>query len=97
MQLSKVLFWDTDMEQLDWERHAKYVIERVIQRGTWSDFKTILEYYGRGKIIDVVKNLKYLDMRSMHFCSVYFKIPLTDLRCYNIRQSRKLHWDSSMT
>ena len=31
LNLSKVIFWDTDYESIDWEKNARYVIARVIQ------------------------------------------------------------------
>ncbi len=93
MELRNSLFWDTDTSQLNWETHAKYVIERVIHRGTWNEFKQILGYYGRKKIKNIIKNLRYMDVRVMYFCSLYFDIPLTELRCYNTRQLKQTHWN----
>jgi len=92
-QLLKGLFWDVDFENIDWERNAPYVIERVLCEGKWENFKTILEYYGESRIKEIIVKLRYMDKRTLHFCSVYFNIPLIRFRCYNIRQSNRLHWD----
>jgi len=32
MNLSKVIFWDTDYATIDWDNKARYVIERVVTR-----------------------------------------------------------------
>ncbi len=92
-QLSKRLFWDVDFENIDWDKNAPYVVERIISKGKWGNFKTILEYYGTSGIKDIIINLRYLDSRTLHFCSVYFNIPLTKFRCYNIWQSNQQHWN----
>jgi len=93
MELRKSLFWDTDYDKLDWDKHISYVVSRVLQRGTLEDFRNIVAYYGKEKLREVIKNIRYLDKKPMYFSSIYFEIPLTEIRCYNIRQSRKLHWD----
>lgn len=91
--LSKSLFWDVDFEKIDWEKNAIFVVERVLMKGKWENFKSILEYYGKPRIKEIIVNLRYLDKRTLQFCSVYFDIPLNKFRCYNIRQSNRLHWD----
>jgi len=93
MNLSKSLFWDTEVKELDFDKHAKYVIDRVLHRGTWAEFKQIIHFYGKPRIKQIIKKLRYMDKRVLHFSSIYFDIPLKEIRCYNIRQSRKLHWD----
>lgn len=93
MNLRPSLFWDTDYASINWEHHAKYVIERVLHRGTWEEFKSMLVFYGRERITAVIKRLRYMDKRVMHFCRVYFNIPLNEMRCYNIKQSKIVHWD----
>ncbi len=91
--LSESLFWDTDRQNLEPKRHSAYIIERVLSRGTWQDFLLIREFYGKASIKRAVKKLRYLDSRVLHFCSIYFQIPLTNFRCYSIQQSNLTHWN----
>ena len=93
VKLSKVLFWDVDFDTIDWEKNSPYVIERVLMKGKWENFKAILNFYGKSRIKEIIVKLRYLDKRTLQFCSVYFDIPLNKFRCYNIRQSNQLHWD----
>lgn len=93
MKLRRTLFWDTDYAKLDWEKNASYIVDRVMQRGTVEDFKTILAHYGRKRLREIIKNLRYMDKRPMYFASVYFQIPLNEMRCYTIKQSHPPHWD----
>ena len=39
------LFWDTDIDEIDWEKHKRYVIKRVLERGTQSEIKALIEFY----------------------------------------------------
>lgn len=50
----KVLFWDTNMDRIDWQRQAKVVIRRVFERGDEQEKKEITRFYGRAKINDVL-------------------------------------------
>lgn len=31
--IRKIIFWDTDIVRIDWERQYKYVIQRIFERG----------------------------------------------------------------
>jgi uncharacterized radical SAM superfamily Fe-S cluster-containing enzyme len=93
MQLSKFLFWDIDIAQLDYQKHASYIVDRVLSMGTMHDFQAIKAYYGKTKLKRIVKKLRYMDNRVLHFCSAYFNIPITEFRCYTIRQSNPAHWN----
>ncbi|MEX2564469.1 MAG: plasmid maintenance system antidote protein [Cyclobacteriaceae bacterium] len=49
LNLSKLrasLFWDTDVNKIDWIKHRQYVIERVMERGTEDEKKMISNFYG---------------------------------------------------
>ena len=87
------LFWDTDYEKIDWQANAPYVIERVLSRGSWEDFKTTLNYYSNDAIKKAVTHFRYLDKLTLAFCSTYFDIPITNFRCYNYKLSNPKHWD----
>ena len=45
-QLRPVLFWDVDMNSLDWQKHKHFIIDRVKQRGSDEEIKRVLDYYG---------------------------------------------------
>jgi hypothetical protein len=92
-QLSPVLFWDVDRAKLHPQKHAAYIVERVLSLGTMEDFQQIKEYYGKPKIKRIAKKLRYLDDRVLHFCSIYFNVPITHFRCYTLKQSSPSHWN----
>ncbi len=90
---SPSLFWDVDKTTLDFEKNAIHVVEKALSRGSWQDFKTALNYYGRGRMTELIQKIRYLDERTTQFVSVYFQIPLTELRCYTWSRSNPSHWD----
>ena len=48
--LSKSLFWDTDINRIDWQRQYRAVIQRVFERGNENDKNEIARFYGAEKI-----------------------------------------------
>lgn len=50
----KVLFWDTDLASLDWERQYKAIIKRVMQRGNEKERKELKKFYGIDKVEEVI-------------------------------------------
>lgn len=92
-QLSQTLFWDVEIESIDYEKNAPYIIDRVLSMGTLEDFRIIKTHYGKPKIKRIAKKLRYMNERVLHFCSVYFDTPISDFRCYNIKQSNQTHWN----
>lgn len=92
IDLQDHLFWDTDKNLIDMEKHASFIIERVVSLGTWENFRAILAYYSKERVIEVLVKLRYLDAKTLAFCSAYFKTPLNEFRCYNYMQSNQVHW-----
>jgi hypothetical protein len=91
--LSKTLFWDVDPYTVDAEKHAAFIVDRVLQMGTLEEFKSIKNYYGKKRIASIAKNLRYMDNRVLHFCSAYFNVPLNQFRCYKLKQLNISHWN----
>lgn len=49
-----VLFWDTKIGSIDWQRQKKAVIQRVFESGNFSEKKETLHFYGRGVIKEIL-------------------------------------------
>jgi len=54
-KLRRVLFWDTKMENIDWEKQKIAVIQRVFERGNDSEKKEITRFYGIEDIDNILK------------------------------------------
>jgi len=51
--LRRILFWDTDIDKLDWEKQYSFIIKRIFERGNEDEKKEILKFYGKLKILEV--------------------------------------------
>ena len=80
--LSPHLFWDVDFAKLDADKHYRLIIERIIERGTFNQFRQVEKYYGKEKLIDVIKNINTMNEKDMNFVSSYFNIPFELMKCY---------------
>jgi len=93
IEIKESLFWDTDINRIDLEKHAAFIVERVITMGSWENFKAILDFYGKNLFLEIILNIRFLDNKTLSFCSAYFNKPITDFRCYNYKQLNQVHWN----
>ena len=83
----KRIFWDVNFETLDYDAKANFIIERVFDRGDVQDIRNCRRYYGDEKVTEVLLNAKFLSESSLHLASAVILRPLTDFKCYILRQS----------
>ena len=58
---NKLLFWDTDITKIEWQRQKNAVIRRVFERGTEAEIKEIISFYGAKTVEDSLrKTPRYL-------------------------------------
>ncbi|MBE0647610.1 MAG: plasmid maintenance system antidote protein [Bacteroidales bacterium] len=50
------LFWDTDINTIDWEKQQRAVIQRVFERGNETEKNEIIRFYGQRRVNE---NLKF--------------------------------------
>jgi hypothetical protein len=91
--LPKWLFWDVRFDKMDWKWSSEYVIERVLDRGTDENLTELIRYYGRRKVLHILKKKPiYLMDHSIQRACTFFKVKPEELRCYIRKQSRPGHW-----
>ena len=56
-KLRRILFWDSDMSKIDWQQHAKFIIERVYERGTKEERDEIDRFYGLEMVKELIHDL----------------------------------------
>lgn len=83
----KRIFWDVDFENLDYDAKANFVIERVFERGDVPDIRNCRRYYGDEKVAEALLNAKFLPEITMYLAAAVINRPVTDFRCYTLRQS----------
>ncbi len=82
----KRIFWDVDFDKLDYDTKARFVIERVFERGDVEDIRQCRRYYGDDTIKGVLVSAKWLPKMRLHLVSAIFAIPLENFRCYTLQQ-----------
>lgn len=81
------IFWDVNFDALDYDKRARFVIERVFERGDVEDIRQCRRYYGDEKIREVLLSAKYIPERRLHLAAAVINKPITDFRCYTLMQS----------
>jgi hypothetical protein len=84
---NKRIFWDVVFENIDYEKKANFVIERVFERGDVEDIRNCRRYYGDEKVREALLKAKFLPEHTMYLASAVINKPLKDFRCYRLRQS----------
>jgi hypothetical protein len=80
------IFWDVNYDKMDLDLRANFVIERVFERGDVEDIRQCRRYYGDEKVTTALLNAKFLPEHRIHLASAVIDKPLTDFRCYILRQ-----------
>ena len=83
----KRIFWDVDFENLDYDKNANFIIERVFERGDVPDIRNCRRYYGDDKVTTALLNAKFLPETRIYLAAAVIDRPLEDFRCYKLRQS----------
>ena len=93
LNLSPIAFWDVDMQNLDYERNAHFIIEKVMNYGLWADILEILRYYGHERVKVEVMKAAYLKKKTLSFCCAIFDLTPNQFRCYIRQQLNPLPWN----
>lgn len=64
IQLRPALFWDTDPKKLDIQKHAKYIIERIMDFGNEGEARWMRRYYPKSLLAEVVRKSRVLGSSS---------------------------------
>lgn len=83
---NKRIFWDVDFEKINYDAKASFIIERVFERGDVEDIRNCRRYYGDEKVTEVLLNAKFLSQVTMYLASAVIDRPITEFRCYKLRQ-----------
>jgi len=90
---SSHLFWDTDKNNLELEKHKAYIIKQVLEYGLMDDWKILKRIYGLKTITETAKNFRELDKKALSFIAAVSNEPIDSFRCYTYQQSIPEHWN----
>jgi len=89
----KRIFWDVNFEALDYDKRARFVIERVFERGDVEDIRQCRRYYGDEKIAAILTTAKWLPKQIVYLACAVLDNKLTDYQCYNTAQLNPQLWN----
>jgi hypothetical protein len=92
LPFSTYLFWDIDPAGLDMERHAPYIVGRVLDNGQMGDWRFIRRYYGIDRLRDIALGIRSMSPQALSFISTMTHTPENEFRCYEQIHSKSQHW-----
>ncbi|ALU26184.1 hypothetical protein HX089_03195 [Myroides odoratimimus] len=92
--LGTQLFWDTDINNLDYQKAYIPIIARVIERGDQSEINEIVRLYSREKVLlTMCKEIKFLPNYAIERAIRFFpELRKEDMFCYQNRKDESYHW-----
>lgn len=91
IKLSGKAFWDVDINNLNYQTQANYIIRKVFENGSWDDILEITAFYGMKKVRDVLTAATYLKENTLYFASLFLDIPRSQFTCYTTTQYHPVH------
>lgn len=90
--LSKHLFWDTEIRNIDIQKNKSFIIQRVLEYGLWNDWKLISQWYGITEIGNIATQFRTLDSKALAFIINITGLSIKNFRCYTTKQLTKTPW-----
>jgi len=94
IKLSKHLFWDVDVEELDIDSCPAFVVQRILEYGKWEDWTQIRSYYSMDTIKEAAMNLRTLPPKALNYIALYTNTDKKNYRCYKFAQLHPTLWNS---
>jgi hypothetical protein len=80
--LQSSLFWDVDKTKLHVDLNKHFIICRVMDRGDIEDVNTLMNYYNKAIIKDVLTNAGFIEKKTITFFANYFDLSPTDFKAW---------------
>ena len=84
--LSQRLFWDVDSKTIDDREHCRYVIQRVLERGSIEDIKATIAHYTMPVMIAEAQQIRSLDPVTLAFAACLGNVKEDTFRCYSSKR-----------
>ena len=79
--LDKRLFWDVGIADIGERRHRRFIIQRVLERGSMEDIRGTVRHYGMPEFTAEAKMIRSLDPITLSFAACLCKVPKEAFRC----------------
>jgi hypothetical protein len=94
--IPKRLLWDMDLDNFDFQKNKKLVVQRVVEDGLPDDYNIIFSLYGGVQgVRDIIKQIHHFRYpQDIAFVCIAFDLKKEELECYKRQQLRNLHLNS---
>jgi hypothetical protein len=90
--LNPRLFWDVNADDLDYQKYANWIIERVFERGDVEDIRQTRRFYGDEKVKVALLNAKYIPEHKWGLIEAIVDKEIKQFRCFKTKQSYPGLW-----
>ena len=80
--LSKRIFWDTDIQTLDYLKNRDFIIGRIVMYGTEEDEKLLYKIYSWRVVRKVVIKEEYLSEKIVRYLSYMLNVKEQKFKCF---------------
>jgi len=87
--LSSHLFWNCDVNNLDYKKNKRIVIERIIKYGLEKDIIVMWKIYSYRTIKKTAINIDVLEYERILYFSSMLNIKKEDFKCYKNNRYQK--------
>lgn len=81
------LFWDVDLNQTDTNKHEKFIIVRIFERGDVEDIRQCRRFYNNNKIKSALLNTKHFQQSRLYLAAAIIDEPIENFKCYTTQLS----------
>lgn len=86
------LLWDVDPEQFDPESHAGFLIRRVLEKGTWAEWRMVRAHFGDDRLHGEVRRMPRLEPKALSFVAAVLGQPPESFPCFASTPSLPAPW-----
>lgn len=90
--LSKHIFWDVDVNAIDVEKNAVFIMQRVVQYGLFNDWRILKSELGIDKLKKYAIQIPSIDPISLSFLSNLLNIEKSEFKCYKSKPLNPNFW-----
>lgn len=73
LPLTKTAFWDVELDKLDEQLHADFIIARVFQYGLTADLRLVIRNYTPEQIRAAIDHTRGMEKRGKALAEVFAK------------------------
>ena len=85
-KLSPRLFWDVNPNEIDEKVHCRFIIQRVLERGSLDDIRATISHYTLPFFISQAQQIRSLDPVTLAFAACLGNVKEDTFRCYSSKR-----------